>query len=112
MNYTVEITPTAQTELRDAYKFIHTDSPGNARRWLRGLLDVIKGLEEFPTRYGVAPDSEFLGRELRHVTFKSHRVVYLVEEDPRIVRVIAIRHGAQRFVGQPEPPPDPADDEE
>jgi plasmid stabilization system protein ParE len=41
MKYRVEITSEAEAEIKEAYLWIHGDSPANAARWRQGLLDAV-----------------------------------------------------------------------
>jgi plasmid stabilization system protein ParE len=102
MSYTVEMTPTADTELRQSFMYIHGRSPRNAVRWLRGIHKAIDALEDFPNRCGIAPESEHLGETLRHYVFKSHRIIFFVDEAKQVVRILRIRHGKMRAIGEPE----------
>lgn len=108
MNYAVIITPIAEAELQVAFEYIQKDSPVRAERWLQTLYDKIATLEKFPQRCAIAPDSEFVGEELRHMVFRSHRVIFRLEKSRRSVQVLGIRHGARLFIG--EAPPRERDD--
>jgi toxin ParE1/3/4 len=103
VKYTVLITPTAQQEIQEAFAYIHCDAPLGARRWLTRLYEKIDTLELFPDRCPVAPDSEHIGEELRHLLFASHRVIFRIEEPARIVRILGVRHAARRAMGESAP---------
>ena len=60
-----------------------------------------EALDVFP---GVAVLRPKRGEELRHFVYKSHRIIYRIES--HMVRVLYVRHGARRPVG------DPASDED
>jgi len=96
------MTPTAHSELQSAFLYIHAQAPLNAVRWLKGINKAIESLQDFPTRCGIAPESAYLGETLRHYIFKSHRVIFFVDEAEKIVRVLYVRHGNMRAVGEPE----------
>jgi len=101
MIYRVITTPGAEADIALAFYYIHERAPLNAKRWLRGLNKKIRDLELLPRRFGIAPETKFLGEELRHYTYKSHRIIFRIEEADRIVRVLYVRHGARRAVGEP-----------
>ena len=107
MKYAVEMTPTAERELHRAFKYIHARSPLNAVRWLRKMSKIIESLGNFPTRCGIAPESDYLGETLSQYSFKSHRIIFYVDEPGRIVRILFVRHGKMRAVGEPEDDVDP-----
>lgn len=72
----------------------------NAERWIRAIYREIHGLESF-AGYGRARESEFVGVELRQKTFKSHRIIFSVNEEKQLVVVHHVRHGARRAIGEP-----------
>ena len=102
MKYTVAMTPTAASELRSAFLYIHDRAPLNAIRWLKGINKAIDSLADFPTRCGIAPESKYLGETLRHCLFKSHRIIFYVDEQAKIVRILYVLHGKMRAVGEPK----------
>jgi len=101
MTYSMFITPTAEQEIREAFAYIHREAPLRAQVWLQAIYSAIATLETYPNRCAVAPESEHLGFELRHLLFKSHRIVFCVEEEARIVRIVGVRHAARLAMGEP-----------
>lgn len=99
MKYSVLITDAAAADLVEAFAYIHERSPHNAERWLRAIYQEIHGLEAY-AGYGLARESEFLGVELRQKTFKSHRIIFSLEEERKLVTVHHVRHGARRAIGE------------
>jgi plasmid stabilization system protein ParE len=99
MSYTVVITDAAEAELAEAFLYIHERSPRNAERWLHQILSEVQKLETF-AGYGRARESEFLGIELRQKVFKSHRIVFEVDEAKNLVTIHYIRHGSCRAGGE------------
>ncbi len=81
---------------------IHERSPLNAARWLRDLYEKIETLEHSPERCAFAREREFLEDDLRQLEFKSHRVVFLVDKEKRVVSVLSVRQGKRRAIGEPE----------
>ncbi len=59
MKYRVEITSEAESELKEAYLWIHAASPANATRWRQRLLDAVRSLSQHPTRCPLAPESVY-----------------------------------------------------
>lgn len=100
MRYRVVFDREAEREAVEAALYIADDSPINAGRWYEGLEKAIQGLTQFPKRNAVAPESRYLGQELRHCIYYSHRIIYRIEETARIVRVLHIRNAAQRALGE------------
>jgi plasmid stabilization system protein ParE len=96
--FRVEIAPSALADAEAAYFWIRAHSASSAESWLNGLIETIHSLEEFPRRCARAPESEELGREVRHLLYGKHPHVYrilfgIVGDDA--VRVYRIRHGAR-----------------
>lgn len=102
MKYAVEMTPTAEAELRSAFQYIHLQAPLNAARWLKGIYKAIDTLELFPTRCGIAREAQYLNADLRQYIFKSHRIVFIIDEPAKTVRVLYVRHASMRAVGEPD----------
>jgi plasmid stabilization system protein ParE len=100
--YRVDFSPEARLEALEAAEYIARTSPAAALRWYEGLERALAGLEAMPRRWARAPESEFLGEELRHSLYKSHRIIFRIEEDTRSVRVLHVRHAARRAIGEPE----------
>ncbi len=98
MRYTVITTPEAEASITDAFVFLAVQAPRNAERWLRGLSTAIESLELFPGRCAMARESRQTGADLRQLIYKSHRIVFRIETE--IVRVLYVRHVAQRPVGE------------
>jgi plasmid stabilization system protein ParE len=100
--YQVVFLPEARLEALAAADYIANTSPSNAERWYEGLEQVIRRLEAMPRRCPRAPESTFLNDDLRHYLYKSHRIIFRVEEADRIVRILHIRHASRRAIGEPE----------
>ncbi len=99
MKYAVEMTPTAESELLSAFQYIHERAPLNAQRWLRGIYKAIGSLETFPARCGIAQEAQYLGESIRNHLYKSHRIIFQVDEAAKIVRILYVRHAARRAIG-------------
>ena len=98
--YEVFLTPTAQALAVAAAEYIAENSPRSAIKWYAGLERTIERLSVFPHRCAIAPESQLFGQELRHALYKSHRIIFRIEEPAKIVRVLYVRHGAMLPVGQ------------
>ena len=103
--YSVEMTTTAERQLREAFHYIYERAPLNAGRWLNSIRDAIETLEFLPSRCGIAPESRFVDAELRHLLFKSHRIIFEVDEATRTVRILYVHHSSMRPVEEPKAKP-------
>jgi plasmid stabilization system protein ParE len=96
MAYRVLVARSAELDVAETIGHIATDSPRQAGRWLDGLLEIIDSLRDMPGRYAQISESEELGRPLRAVVYRSHRVVYFVDEAHQEVYVVRVYHCARR----------------
>lgn len=101
--YQVIVTPEAETGVRESFRYIYKQSPLNAENWLRDLYAKIDTLEQFPERCAFARERDYLEEDLRQFNFKSHRVVFQVNNISSTVYVLHVRHSS-RLVGEPEMP--------
>jgi plasmid stabilization system protein ParE len=103
MKYRVEITPEAESEIKDAYLWIHADSPANAARWRRGLLEAVRSLAQQPTRCPPAPESEHFKQEIRQLLYGKrsgvYRVLFIIGE--KSVSILHVRHASRECL-QPD----------
>jgi plasmid stabilization system protein ParE len=103
MKYRVEITSEAEAEIREAYLWIHRDSPANATRWRQGLLQAVRSLSQHPTRCPLAPESEHFKQEIRQLLYGRrggvYRVLFVIEG--QAVYILHVRHAAREYL-QPD----------
>jgi plasmid stabilization system protein ParE len=91
--YRVEITQTAEGDLRKIYSYIASDNEKAAAAWIQEIDRQIGSLEQFPLRCPVIPESLELGKEYRHILYGDYRTIFKVENlQVTIMRVI---HGAR-----------------
>ena len=101
MKYVVIVTPEAEENIAAAYDYIAERSPLNAIRWLRDLYKQIDSLEEFPRGFGEAREQRHVVEEIRQVIFKSHRIIFTIDDTSATVHVVYVRHGKCCAVGEP-----------
>lgn len=104
MRYRVKITELAWSEVEGAYAWLAGQAPAAATRWRAKLLEAIDSLEAYPERCPEAPESDYLGGEVRQLLFGKRRGVFRILFEIRgdTVYVIRVRHGARRFLGEQE----------
>lgn len=83
----VEITASAEHDVRAIRDFIARDKPGAAGKWVRSIDRRIRSLKSMPQRYEVIPEAQELGVEYRHIISGNYRTIYRIEDD----RVIVLR---------------------
>ena len=91
--FRVEITRTAERDLRSIFEYITQESREAAVRWLAEIDRQIETLERFPKRCPVIPESEELGREYRHLILGHYRTLFRIEG--KRVLILRVVHGAQ-----------------
>lgn len=98
MRYQIEYTRRAEADLIAAFEWIAKDSPQNAAKWRKGLLDAIDSLDSFPLRCSLAPEKSKIKGEIRQLLYgKDHgiyRILFTVKD--KSVYILHIRHAARR----------------
>jgi addiction module RelE/StbE family toxin len=94
--YRIRITPRALADLEGIFEYIRQDSPQNAAKMIRTLLDAIDGLEILPRRFDVPRSGAVRGRQIRSMPVRPYLVRYRIEERKKIVHILRVRHGARR----------------
>jgi toxin ParE1/3/4 len=96
MAYRVKITLRAERDLAGIEERIGARFSDAARTWYMGLRSAIRTLRDNPNRCPSTPENA----QLRHLLYgnKPHiyRVIYRVVENQKEVKILRIRHGAQR----------------
>jgi len=99
MKYAVRINARTLSKILDAARYIAVDceSPGNAEAWTERLWDAIGDLELLPRRH---PADEWqtavAGRETRKLIHGPYIVFFQIDEEHRVVNVVAFEHGSTR----------------
>jgi len=94
VSYQVLVQPPAIQDLASAYDRIARRSPDRAETWVSGALEAIQTLRDFPNRCPLAPENDVFEVEIRQLLFRAFRILFTVDGDT--VRILHVRHGAQR----------------
>lgn len=97
--FRVIVTPQAEQDLRDAYRFIRDRAPLAAKAWLKGIRNKIKTLARYPERAPMAWESASFHEPIRELFYGSgnrgtYRILFIIEG--RTVFVLHVRHGSMR----------------
>jgi plasmid stabilization system protein ParE len=112
MTYRIEIAEAAEVEIDAAYLWISRHSPEQAGQWHSGLLEAIESLSEWPRRCPVAREQHLFDGEVRQLLYGrgqgTYRILFAVidasePEQLPVVRVLHVRHGAQRSLDEDGP---------
>jgi plasmid stabilization system protein ParE len=97
MTFQVEITPIAEAQIEQAYRWYRERNPEFADRWFRGLMNTIATLQEKPQRCALAVEHEIFPEEVRQLfygkTKNAYRVLFAIRADT--IYVLYVRHSAQ-----------------
>jgi plasmid stabilization system protein ParE len=98
VRYRVGFEPRALADLEAAFDYILNESQSReqAGAWLEGLLTAGESLELLPHGHGYARENGLLPLTLRQLHYKSHRLIYSVDDTARYVRILRVRHAAMR----------------
>jgi plasmid stabilization system protein ParE len=93
MAYRVEITPEAEADLDEGYRYIARDSQSRALRWWQRFYDVAERLALFPEAYTFSPENDSVPFEVRQKLFGNYRILFTIDGE-RVV-ILRIRHAAR-----------------
>jgi plasmid stabilization system protein ParE len=97
MTFQVEITPIAEAQIEQAYRWYREHNPEFADRWFRGLMNTIATLQEKPQRCALAVEHEIFPEEVRQLLYGKaknvYRVLFAIRDDT--VSVLYVRHSSQ-----------------
>jgi plasmid stabilization system protein ParE len=78
MTFQVEITPIAEAQIEQAYRWYRERNPDFADLWFRGLMNAIATLQEKPQRCSLAIEHEIFPEEVRQLLYGKSRNLYRV----------------------------------
>ena len=97
MTFQVELTPIAEAQIEQAYRWYRERNPEFADGWFRSLMNAIATLQEKPRRCTLAVEHEIFPEEVRqllHGKAKNiYRVLFTIRE--ATVYVLYVRHSSQ-----------------
>lgn len=97
MKFRVEVTTSAQDQIRQFYNQYKQDFPAFADSWFNGLFKALDTLKQFPNRCQLAPENDEFQEEVRQLLYgkrkNAYRILFTVQE--RTVYVLHVRHHAQ-----------------
>ena len=92
----IRMTPRALADLEAVSEYISNDSPDKAAMFLQTLIESIDALAVFPHRYNVPRTGFVRGRQIRSMPVPPYLVRYRIDERPKTVHILRVRHGARR----------------
>jgi plasmid stabilization system protein ParE len=95
MTYTVVVEASARRDIDEAYRWMGQNiSPESATLWYLEIYGAMDSLKDFPARCGRAPEKQFFKEEIRQLICGKYRILF--EIDGEIVRILHVRHSAQK----------------
>jgi plasmid stabilization system protein ParE len=108
MSYRVEFTDVADMEVENILLWIMGRAPERAERWQDGLEKAVQSLEDFPGRCALVLEVSTPERQVRQLLYGAYRLLFtLLDTDGDgnldTVRILHVRHGAQKPIMQEDP---------
>lgn len=99
MNYEVEISEQADTDLRGIYEYIAFTllAPENASGQIDRLEEIILSLEQYPMRHRAYEKEPWHSRGLRVLPVDNYVVFYIPNEEMAVVTVIRVLYGGRNI---------------
>lgn len=95
--YQVRITPRAHRDLDGIVDYLKSNASDEvAANEYDRLLDAMRSLRTLPYRFAVPRFGRRTDLKVRAVVVLPYVVRYRIEETPRTVQVLTVRHGARR----------------
>jgi len=96
--FRVDITDAALADAEEFVEYVRIekrDAVGAERRW-NGLLDALLSLERQAGRGSLVVEAALRTGGLRQILYQSHRIVFDLDEQREVVRILRIYHGSRR----------------
>jgi plasmid stabilization system protein ParE len=102
IGYRAILTPRALKDADEAVSAIARGAPAAAERWISGLDRAVASLSRFPHRCAFALEELRFRIGLRALVYGNYRILFTIEEGPRLVNVLRVWHGARDSITRPE----------
>ena len=102
MSYQVTLTPEANHDLREIYRYIAVElqSEKNANGQLNRLEENILKLDEMPERFRIYDREPWRSRNLRVMPVDHYLVFYIPDHQSQIVTVVRVMYGGRDIEAQ------------
>lgn len=96
MAYRVRLTPRAQKDVEELYRWIVLRAPLQGAVWYNGLLDALKSLADHPQRCPVSREGLELREQVRQLLYgrRPYRILFWIKG--KEVHILHIRRGARK----------------
>lgn len=94
--YRILLAKQAASDLERIFGYVASQAPDAAPALVRKVLDSVENLRTFPHRTVVDGQSARVPHPVRSLPCESYMVYFRVLDAQRVVRIVRVRHGAQR----------------
>ena len=98
MAFRVDLTERAISDLRRLYQVIDAEGSRQARDWFNGLERRILSLDDHPARAPTISEQPTLHHLLYRRKRNVYRIVFAIDDEAQVVKVLHIRHSARGVV--------------
>lgn len=97
--YTIKLTNRARKDLEGIFRYVTEalQEPGTAQNLIDTLEQEIKTLDTMPNRCPERRRGIYANRGYRKLLVKNYTVIFKVEEDRALVRIVTIRYSRSQF---------------
>lgn len=96
LTYRVILSSRVAGELEAIFAYVAQQSPQNAGLVVHRVLEALDSLKTMPRRFSIERRARRPGYDVHRMVVLTFRVFYRIVEAQKVVRVLSIRHGAQR----------------
>ena len=100
MTYQIRIMKSAQTGMRDIYRYIADElsNPAAAVRRIDLIEEAIHSLRDNPARVPLVRDRYLASKGYRLITVKNHLVFFIIRQDTKSVSVMHVLYGRRDWL--------------
>ena len=91
----IRISEKAKRQLKNIYNYYSENSIQYTEHFLEDFYNKIESLREFSKMYGIIPQLE--KHNIRKLLFKDYRILYQIDENKDLIKIVAILHSKQRL---------------
>jgi plasmid stabilization system protein ParE len=98
-DYKVKLAKVVKKEIRDIFDYIKKDlqEPETAKGIMREIDNTIIGFKSMPGRWSLNPDEVLARRGYHRALAKNYVILFLIDEQNKIVSVAHVFHGTQNY---------------
>ena len=97
--YKVKLSLAADNDLDEIFSYISNTlfAEQTAKNLMLEIHEMILSLDKMPKRYSYSPDPALAERGYRRIIVKKYVILYLIDEENKIVNVARVFHGSMDY---------------